>query len=233
MNTDFLKNVVLLNEVFFMQNYNKTNLKVVRPIFIFGLKIMPLLFWGFLLFAFDKSYLAILTILCALIHEIGHIAFAFISVKEVTLKAVGNGFRIKLKTQTSYITEMFICIGGPLINVIIFVFLIPLRNNDYISEFALINLLTALSNLLPIEGYDGYKILNCTLHLLEIPAGENVLSWTSFLSCVILCFISLFLIMKIDYGYWIYFVFLVVIFKKIKSTQRLIFYEKNGDFERF
>jgi Zn-dependent protease len=128
---------------------------------------------------------------------------------------------------------MLICIGGPLINVIIFVFLIPLRNNAYISEFALINLLTALSNLLPIEGYDGYKILNCILHLLEIPAGENVLSWTSFLSCVILCFISLFLIMKIDYGYWIYFVFLVVIFKKIKSTQRLIFYEKNGDFERF
>ena len=219
-----------------MQNYNKPNLKVLRSLLKFLLKTMPFLFWVLLLFAFDKTYLAVLTLICAIVHEGGHIACALICMKKLTLKAVGNGFRIKVETQLSYVKEILISASGPLINITVFALLYHAKTDSYISDFAILNLLTALSNLLPIEGYDGYRILNCTLKLLEIPTGENILSHASFVSCIALCFISLFLIMKIDYGYWIYFVFLATIFKKIQSTQRLLFARKrevSRDFERF
>ena len=39
-------------------------------------EILPLLFWVLLLFGFDKAYIAVLTLLVALVHEVGHyIAF--------------------------------------------------------------------------------------------------------------------------------------------------------------
>lgn len=236
MNTAFFENIVLFDEGFFMQNYNKQNLKVLHSLLKFLMETMLFLFWGLLLFAFDKAYLAVLTLLCAIIHEGGHIACTLICMKKMTLRAVGNGFRIKVESQLSYVKEILISVAGPLINITVFALLSPVKTNSYISDFAILNLLTALSNLLPIEGYDGYRILNCTLKLLEIPTGENILSKASFASCILLCFISLFLIMKIDYGYWIYFVFLATIFKKIQSNQRLLFARKreiSREFERF
>ena len=220
-----------------MQHYNNSLMKFhLKVVIKFLLKISLFLFWMFLLFAFDQMYLAILTAICAILHEIGHILCACLVKKEIGFSSAANGFRIKSKKNLSYVDEIIIGLGGPITNIVLFLFLRFFGKNPYLHEFAILNLFTAISNLIPIEGYDGYRIINCTLKLSGSFNSELYLSHISFGISVSLCFIALFFILKIDYGYWIYFIFLFSLFKKIQSTQRLLFARKreiSRDFKRF
>ena len=127
-------------------------------------KILPLLFWALLILGFDCLYVSVLTALAAAIHECGHLIFAPSHKKATLPRADISGFRIKISGM-SYKEELITALGGPLINILLGgIFLLFFGNSpfaNYAKVFGIINLLTALSNLLPIEGYDGYKILLC------------------------------------------------------------------------
>ena len=175
-------------------------------------KILPLLFWCLLIFGFDSPYLAILTALCALIHECGHLIFALPYKIASMPRADISGFRIGLE-GASYKQELIVAMGGPIINLALFAIFISFFQNTpfaaYSKVFALVNLMTALSNLLPIEGYDGYRILFsfCALAFDDAGRCERFLSRLSFLLSVLMCFLSLYLILKLGEGYWIFFIF--------------------------
>ena len=219
-----------------MQNYNRFYFsKILNQIIGLIKTTFPITFWVLLLFAFDKEYLAILTIICAVIHELGHLFFAVINTRFLKLKGTADGFRIKISSHSSYMDELIITIGGPLANFTVFLMLCIFKCN-YLYEFATLNLFTALSNLLLIDGYDGYKIVNCALMLSEFPHTKAILNAISLATSILLCFTSLYLILRVDSGYWIYFIFLFAIIKKIQSDQRLLFARKNEisrDYERF
>ena len=71
-------------------------------------KTLPILFWVLIIFGFDSTHVAILTILAALIHEIGHIfAIVFLCKKENNLSADISGFRIKTQ-RLSYKEEIMV-----------------------------------------------------------------------------------------------------------------------------
>ena len=69
--------------------------------------ILPAFFWLFLIFGFDEPSMAISTILAAIIHEAGHIAY-LISKKRIrpNIRGVLSGFRIKASTSLSYDEEV-------------------------------------------------------------------------------------------------------------------------------
>ncbi len=179
---------------------------------IFLNKFLPLLFWGLLMLGFDCVYVAVLTALSALIHECGHLIFAASSKKAALPRADISGFRIKI-SEMSYKEELIVAAGGPLINILLGVFLLLFGGSspfgNYAKVFGIINLMTALSNLLPIEGYDGYKILFCIGALVfdDMSRTEAFLSSFSFLISALMCFLSLYLILKLGEGYWIFVVF--------------------------
>jgi len=179
---------------------------------IFLTKILPLIFWCLLILGFDSVYVAVLTALSAAIHELGHLIFA-LPYKKVSLpKADISGFRIKID-GVSYKEELLVAIGGPLVNILLGVVLLFLSPRtafaSYTQLFGIINLMTALSNLLPIEGYDGYKIIFSVCAMLFDNTGrcESLLLQFSFLFSALMCFLSLYLILKLGEGYWIFFVF--------------------------
>lgn len=194
-------------------------------------KALPISFWLVLLFAFDKPYIAILTLISALIHELGHVFALFKLSRGFRFFGVASGFRLTPESQLSYREELIAALSGPLANVAVFLLLLPfllLGSYPYASLFGAVNLFTALSNLVPIEGYDGYRALCCFIDGRKggrISSG--VLKGISFTLTAVISLISLYLIRSFDGGYWIFFIFLASLVRAI-SNDTSLFSKKTG-----
>ncbi len=187
-------------------------------------KLLPALFWILLLVAFDSLSIAILTLLAAALHELGHIfAATLILNREISMpKAVIYGLRIDTGGIMSYKEELFIALGGPLANLLVFFSAIPLFNTaEYVLVFALLNLLTAISDLIPLRSYDGQRILSALVSTRVDPyVADMVTHYTSLTLSAIGCFISLFLVGITGDGYWIFGVFFVSLLNEILSRRK-------------
>lgn len=182
--------------------------------------ILPLIFWIFLIFGFDVPYIAILTIISALIHEAGHIAaISHLSGKCEIPSGKMFGFRIKRSGSLSYRKECAVLAAGPLANIILFILTLPFAHmlEGYVGIFGLVNLATGISNLIPVEGYDGYGILSQVLTSKNMTGGLRVIDCISFMFSVLATFLSLYLIDKADSGYWVFAVFFAVMITKLKK----------------
>ncbi len=178
-----------------------------------AINALAMVFWVSLMLGFDDIKMTVLTVSAAVIHEGGHIAaLALLCKKGFSLpRAVASGFRIKSKTPLSYKEEITVCLCGPLINV--FAFILSAR---FFPDFAVINLATAISNLLPLSDYDGGKILFDSVALKRgIESAEKILPDVSLVFSSAALFLSLFLILKLNGGYWIFFVFFIITVRQI------------------
>ena len=114
--------------------------------------IASMTFWALMLFSFEELELAVVTLLCAIIHELGHVIFIALMGQKFNLRGVANGFRIKSNHIRSYDEEIMIYLSGPIANI--FCSILFLAFSIFISSrfeiLAVINLATGLSNLLPI-----------------------------------------------------------------------------------
>lgn len=194
-----------------------------------AVKILPLSFWLVLVFAFDEPYIAILTLISAAAHELGHIGVFLLLAKGYKFFCVSSGLRLSPKENLSYKEELTVALGGPFINVLLFLLSSPfiiLGGGEYAKIFGLINLFTAISNLIPIEGYDGYRIAQCLMNQYarrQIPIIP--LRALSFFLSTALCLFALYLIRSFDGGYWIFFIFLFSLLRAI-SSDRSVFTKK-------
>ena len=194
-------------------------------------RVLMMLFWISVMLAFDSVYTAVCTLLAAVIHEGGHIA-ALYTVKRRRarggtsvrggrdgrcaggLSAAINGFRIETG-YLSYGEEAFVAFAGPLINLLaalfcgIFILLSGISRRggqaaDGAAIIAAVNLLTALSNLLPVRGYDGQKILRAALSArASADLADAVCRAVSFILICAGCFLSLYLMLRLSCGYWL------------------------------
>ena len=185
------------------------------------LSILPLFFILLLTFGFNESHIAWITISSALIHEIGHIlCILSIGKSRIKIKAVLSGFRIANNLNLSYDELIKVYLAGPATNLFVFVcssLLSPILG-EIASLVSIINLATALSNLLPIRGYDGYGILQTVIEKHAI--GEwatNTLTGISTTLTLLFCIISLYFIDRMGGGYWIFAIFFLSMIKCIKS----------------
>ena len=191
---------------------------------------LTLLFWVLITFGFDTPKVAILTFFAALIHETGHI-FALHTMNKCSYgmpRAKLSGFRIKIGIL-SYKEELYSALAGPLFNLLAGGICLFEYKNSVFMLFSLLNFMTAISNLLPIKGYDGYKAILCALMILskDTAKAESALRWTSFSLSSLLTLFSLFLILKLGEGYWIFFVFFSILLSEIFDSLKHTFCEKN------
>ena len=106
--------------------------------------------------------------------------------------------------------------------------MIPFLSSNYVFAFALINLLTAISNLLLIKGYDGYRIVSGIISVrASADTAANVMESLSLTFSAIAVFISLFLMMRIGEGYWLFAIFFTVLLKEAFKTQKTMKNENN------
>lgn len=182
--------------------------------------VLPLLFWVFMIFGFDEAHIAILTILTALLHELGHIV-AIIALRldrGGRLSAHISGFRIK-KEEAGYLADIIVLSAGPLANILLFTLSLPFGDalEGYISLLGEISLFTGLSNLMPLEGYDGYGILSRLLLISGKIGGIIYLEYLSFSVSVLFTLISLYLLFFFGEGYWIFGIFFALMLGRIKA----------------
>ena len=193
-------------------------------ILIFLDRVLPLLFWILISFAFDLAHVAVLTGIAAVIHELGHMLRALrLTGRASLLTGRISGPKLKLG-ELGYREELLILAGGPSANLFAAAAALPclfLSPHPYIVEFATVNLLTALSNLMPIQGFDGYKILFClatkSKNALRI---QDILYTVSFIFSAVLALFMLYLMLKLGEGYWGFVLFLSIIISEIKKRDR-------------
>ena len=163
-----------------------------------------------MLFAFDQPYLAVLTIFSMAWHELFHVLALMRIAKRAHLRTHLSGLRLFPSGTLSYREERYAAAAGPIggfIGAFFCLLLSPLAP-AYLYDFALCHLLTSLSNLFPIEGYDGYRILQTTLSLRGGDGTHTTMKKISFVFSAVLSLFSLFLFGILGQGLWASSVFL-------------------------
>ena len=112
-----------------------------------------------LFFYFDKTGMGLMSISACIIHETGHLLILFAEKRDFsTLTFYGGGIKIGYEKKQDM--SVLLIIAGSLFNFIIFIvfyFFTPFYLN--VKMFAVINLIIGVFNLLPIQYFDGGRLL--------------------------------------------------------------------------
>ena len=197
---------------------NFTRYRVIEILQLLSGSVLPIIFWVSLIFGFDVPYIAVLTIISAVLHEIGHcIAIRIVNGKGAEIRGHASGFRIKRSESLSSRDEIFILLAGPGVNVMLFLLTWPLGNalDGYIRTLGIVNLVTGISNLMPFEGYDGYGAVCEMLHSVGRADLVKRLEVISFILSIAVTFASLYFIERFGEGYWIFGLFFFTVLSKL------------------
>lgn len=129
----------------------------------------------------ESSACIYMSLASCILHEIGHLLALFsfgVGVKKIVLYGAG----IKIVRDFSLVEnkkEAVILLSGPLMNILAFA-VFYLFNGENFKVFAVMNLATALFNLLPIKALDGGQLL-----FLIFDSKPKLLSFINIVTCVI------------------------------------------------
>lgn len=167
-------------------------------------------FWICLLFALDRACLAVLTLLALVFHEVFHIFALFCISEHGHIRTRLSGLRIFPSKALSYREEIWVAAAGPIGGFCgaLLCFVFKPAAPEYLSDFAFCHLITALSNLLPIEGYDGYRILKASIALRGRADADRITGMLSFFFTALLTLLSLSVFGILGEGLWPSFAFL-------------------------
>lgn len=182
---------------------------ILRFLSYFG-GLLSILFWILLIYGFDEPYAAGITLLCAIIHESGHVAVSQRLGGRGKVKGALSGLRLGGVGFISYKEDFIFAAAGPLANIISAAAILPFLGTlrEYGVAFVSIALATAAANLLPVRGHDGYNMLRAvTCHFDVSGRGLRALEWLSGALTVGFCVASLYLMDRFGEGYWIFGIF--------------------------
>lgn len=156
----------------------------------------------------DNTGLAALALLCALIHECGHIAvlcFFRVPVEEVSFKLFGINIVLKNGTVLSYKQETILALAGSAANL----FACVLTHLLYAAGifpgktemFAVFNLVLGCFNLLPIGSLDGGQAVESALcRKISYDKAEKIVNITSAVFIIPLVFAGVYVIRMTGYN---------------------------------
>ncbi len=111
--------------------------------------------------------------LCAmaaiLLHGLGHFCVAYtVGLRALRVRRTPSGFRlVSNRPFPTYDTELFCALGGPLFNALSALLCRGLLafgiGSTVLPSLIALSLYLALLNLLPLQGFDGERILRCLL----------------------------------------------------------------------
>ena len=117
------------------------------------------------------SLLSLLALVCGIaIHGLGHmLAARAVGVRMIGVHRMPTGLRLMSDASfPSYDAELYCALGGPVANVaaalLCRLILLPLGiATEFLISFIPLSLFLGLLNLLPLQGFDGARILFCFL----------------------------------------------------------------------
>lgn len=203
-------------------------------------RVLPL--FGILLFCSavfvtEPPGYALFFFAATVLHESGHIA-AFLLCGEPLPSFRSRKFGLLLTPRAGslpYRHECLVAAGGPLANLLACAVLLPFLRLGMGWEanftFFAINLLTAAFNLLPIDGFDGGRILRALLSLrLPLRAAETIADLLSLLTVTLFYFLALYLFCLGGGNEYPVFLSLFLLFSEWRRQR--ILSEDSGGFQR-
>ena len=159
-------------------------------------RLWPALAWGIPLLLLLQPTEWLLLLSAVLSHEGGHLfGFWLMGEPHPTLSAVAAGLTLSPRRQLSYKSEAVIALLGPLANLAVGLPLLLFGKGEGALTLGLVQLMTALCNLLPFSGCDGGRALLAALSLLLPPrVADGILSVLSGTALFFLLFALLFLL---------------------------------------
>ena len=174
----------------------KTKIKIGRGVTVF---IIFILLGGYRIV--DMS-VAIPWLLAVFLHEMGHFLVAKIcgaGIKCLTLDVTGAKMTL-CGRLLSYREEILIAAAGPLVNIITFA--VTLTSFE---EFSAFSLMLGILNLLPISGFDGYRILYSFMSLRSGEEKANrITKALSFFAVIFLWLFSVYLLLRFGAGFSVF-----------------------------
>ena len=136
-----------------------------------------------------------------IIHELGHVWAAKlfkIKIKEFKLSFLGARINVAEKLY-SYKHEFILCAFGPMFNYFSALFIKILTINNrliWVDEFIISSVILGTLNLLPINGFDGGRMLKCLL-LSIVPQNiaRYIINTVSFMIITLLWLISVYFLL--------------------------------------
>ena len=143
----------------------------------------------------DKTGLFLPMVIAAAIHEMGHLLFMWIfgcQPKEINL--VPGSVQIVSSYCSTNSKNNLIYLSGPLFNLMVFVTLyinyLFFFDNSFLN-FAFVNLLLGVFNLLPVKGLDGGNVLYNALFIkCGIKKADSVMNVITITVAVVLIFVA-------------------------------------------
>lgn len=186
--------------------------------------LLLFLFWLFMLYGCDELLIATSTLICVAIHEISH-TLAFIIVNRPLLPHTRiNGLKISVG-YISYKQKLFATAAGPAANLVAAALILPFAwVSDYASVLGLLNLLTAISNLIPISGTDGYNLILIALNSKEFSKKAYfALDVVSLLLNVSIFLASSYCVLRIGQSYWMWGFFFFSVIRSLEMLRKSFF----------
>ena len=161
------------------------------------------------MFFTDKSGIAAISLLAAALHEVGHLVAArFLKIPIRAMRFDLLGARIDVKGRIlSYGEEWLLCMAGPLSSLLFSLLGSFFWSNGKLAiAFSCASLLLGLLNLLPIQTFDGGRMLECALLSFSTPKrASSILRGCTFLFLWFLWAFSAYLMIKIADGISLFF----------------------------
>lgn len=139
--------------------------------------------------ATDKTGFALPSVTAVVFHECGHLFMMWLrDCAPKSIKLIPASVQITARFSKDYKTDILVSLFGPLVNLVIFGALyynyVCFKNITTLC-FALVNLIYAVFNLLPVNGLDGGNILLCILcRRYDINKATLLLRFTTFIFSV-------------------------------------------------
>ena len=199
--------------------------------------ILSAFFWILVILGFDEPYAAVITLISVVIHEGGHSLAAWCLQGRTDLpRGRLLGLRMRVVGTVGYGAGCAVYASGAAANFLAAAVALPFLGlaEEYVSAFAVINLASGVTNLLPIEGYDGYGIIRTLLDCMCAGAAAyRILEAVSFTITATLTFLSLIFIYEIGEGYWMFAAFAAATFRRCSKWLSEVKSEDFEDFGRF
>ena len=169
----------------------------------------------------DKTGLVLPMLFAVFLHEMAHLSVMWVSrcaPKEINL--CPGGVQILASTVKNK-PEILILLSGPVINILLFIILwFPFDKTSHTSvlEFAVINLIYGVFNLIPVRNLDGGSIVEIILtEFLGFQKARIILNIITIAFAVFILLLALFFSINGDINYSLYimvlYLFIPIIFK--------------------
>lgn len=199
----------------------KGNYRMKRKRFL--IQPLAIVYLLFMLFC-DKSGLAAMSLLAAGLHEIGHlIAARAMKIPIGAMRFDLLGARIDVKGRMlSYGEEWLLCASGPLSSLVFsLIGAFFWTHSGLAIAFSCASLLLGLLNLLPIQTFDGGRMLECALLSFTTPQKTgSVLRGCTFFFLWLLWAFSAYLMIKIADGISLFFFTLTLLARFFESREQ-------------